>query len=136
MKFGSIRDRSYNDLFFWNAIKRNRLEVLNIDAEEGFRYLTNFELKLANAPNPLKELILKHNLTKNNSFKNEPQISLSSLKNLEKLSLSLPPNLKLWKALLPSIPNQSQLIKLHLDIPGNPSRFYFIYFHFARKQPG
>jgi len=103
-----------NDLFFWKAIKRNRLEVLNINQGILAGKSTTFVLKLNNTPNTVKELCLKNPTKLVDSIENDPKISLSSLKNLKSINLLLYADLKLWETLLTSIPNPNQLIKLHL----------------------
>ena len=106
-----------NELIFWKAIKRHRLEVLNVDTEYFMRQVTNFVFKLSNAPSTIKELCLKNACGELNSITNDAKVSLSSLKGLKSLSLSLYPNLELWKTLFTSIPNPNQLLKLCINIP-------------------
>jgi len=47
---------SHNHLYFWKAIKRNRLEVLNINVIDDFGYFIDSESKLANLVTTIEEL--------------------------------------------------------------------------------
>jgi len=140
MRLGFLRDYdvkgSYDNLF-WKAMKRNRLEVLELEAKNDFRFLNSLELKLANAPNTLKELSLKYALQKVVCFiERIPEIFRRSLKNLKSLSLSLPPDSELWECLLTSIPKPKSISKInHWYSPRNRPRFHFILSYFTRKQP-
>ena len=122
-----------NDLFFWKVIRRNRLEVLNINQiNQGILAgeSTTFGLKLNNSPSTVKELCLKNTTKEVTSIGKDPKISLNSLKNLKSINLLLYPDMKLWKTLLISIPNPNQLVKLHLHTFGKLKKdFNLSYFN-------
>jgi len=125
----NIVEKASNNFLLWKTIKRTRLEILNVNSTIYAGALTNFLLKFNYVPNTVKGFLLIHALQEVDSIENIPEMSLSSLKNLNNLSLSLYPNVKAWESLLTSISNPNQLVKLNINILGKlPKDFTLSYF--------
>jgi len=115
-----------NYFFFWKAIKRHQLETFISDSGFLGTDESYFFLHLNKIPSTVKKIVSKHFFTGLDFTRNTPEISLSLLKNLKSLTLSLAQNAELSKKLLSSIHNPNQLVELSLEFTGRAQKNFTI----------